>query len=365
MTDRGVLRAVARSALGSTAALRSRSGVVVDETAFLDAVGRERLTGLAIAALERGDLRLSAASGDELWVRHDDQLMLDLRLERLLVEAATILELAEIPYRALKGPVLAHTVYADPSFRSFGDIDLLVPDDMFDRAVATLRELEFERRFLEPRRGFDARFSKGACLERSDDLELDLHRTLAPGAFGVRVGGAALFARRPQCFDLAGKAITGIDRELAFVHACFHAALGDFPPRLVPLRDVVELHAAGFEASVVMEVIRSVRCESVLQRAVHLVDVELGIRLEGELPDRMRAYQPTRFDRWALRGYDRDRSYAVQVAAALCALPSARDRAAYVAALAFPRRDYVRARERSYARRLNRGAHVLNGSRAR
>ena len=98
--------------------------------------------------------------------------------------------------------------------------------------------------------------------------------------------------------------ISGIDRELAFVHACFHAALGDFPPRLVPLRDVVELHGAGFEVSAVMEVIRSARCESVLQRAVHLVDVELGIRLEGELPGSdARAYRPTRFDRWALRGY--------------------------------------------------------------
>ena len=136
-----------------------------------------------IAALERGDLRLSAASSDELWVRHEDQLMLDLRLEQLLVEAAAVLERADIPYRALKGPVLAHTVYADPSFRSFGDVDVLVPDDMFDQAVATLRELGFERRFLEPRRGFDARFSKG-CVERGDDLELDLHRTLR--ARGVR-----------------------------------------------------------------------------------------------------------------------------------------------------------------------------------
>ncbi|HEV7524749.1 MAG TPA: nucleotidyltransferase family protein [Acidimicrobiia bacterium] len=369
--DRGALGAIAGSAIGTTTASRSQNGGpnggdLADERALVEAIGRERLTGLALAAVERGDLHLSTAGHDELWIRHEDQLMLDLRLERLLVEAATLLERADIPYRALKGPVLAHTVYADPSLRSFGDIDLLVADDTFDRAIAALRALDFERRFIEPRRGFDARFSKGACLERADDLELDLHRTLAPGAFGLRLGNTELFRRSPRCFDLAGKTITGIDPELAFVHACFHAALGDFPPRLVPLRDVVELHAAGFDTSVVTDVITSVRCESVLQRAVHLVEAELGIHLDGELVDWLRAYRSTRFDRWALRGYDReDRSYATQVAASLCALPSVRDRAAYVAALAFPRRDYVRARERSYARRLNRGVQVFNGSRTR
>ena len=125
---------------------------------------------------------------------------------------------------------------------------------MFDRAIAALRALDFERRFIEPRHGFDARFSKGACLERADDLELDLHRTLAPGAFGLRLGGAELFATRAAVSSRSPrKAIAGIDRELAFVHACFHAALGDFPPRLVPLRDVVELHEAGFDGSVVMD----------------------------------------------------------------------------------------------------------------
>ncbi len=370
MTDRperAALRAIAASALGTSAASPSRRGFEVsDESTLLGAIGRERLTGLAVAARERGELRLSAAAYDELLIRHEDQLMLDLRLEGLLVEAAAMLEREHIPYRTLKGPVLAHTVYADPALRSFGDIDLLVPDDMFDRAIEALRALEFRRRFIEPRPGFDARFSKGACLERNDDLELDLHRTLAPGAFGVRLASADLFARSPRCFDLAGKAITGIDRELAFVHACFHAALGDSPPRLVPLRDVVELHEAGFDRDVVVDLITSVRCESVLQRAVHLVDVELGLHLEGELPDWVRAYRSTRFDRWALHGYEReDRSYAAQVAASLWALPSVRDHAAYAAALAFPRRDYVHAHERGYARRLSRGMHVLHGSRTR
>ena len=69
------------------------------------------------------------------------------------------------------------------------------------------------------------------------------------------------------------------------MHACFHAALGDHPPRLVPLRDVVELAAVGFDVGVVVEFATIVRCEPVFRRAVHLVDAELGVRLEGPLPD--------------------------------------------------------------------------------
>ena len=367
MTERAVhdvLRAIAASSFDSSRVAPRVSPV--DEPALLHELSRERLTGLAVAAMQRGDLQISAAARDELSERHEDQLTLDLRLERLLVEAAAVLRRAQIPHRALKGPVLAHTVYADPALRSFGDIDLLVPGDGFDEAIRALRTLGFERRFIEPRRGFDARFSKGACLERNDGLELDLHRTLAPGAFGVRLGNAELFARPPRCFELAGEMIAGVDRELAFVHACFHAALGDTPPRLVPMRDVVELFGAGFDASVVMSLVTSVHCESAIQRAVRLVDVELGVHLDGELPDWARAYRPTAFDRWALRGYARyDRSYATQIAGSLCALPSMRDRASYVAALAFPTRDYVRARERGYARRLNHAVQVLQESRPR
>ena len=70
-----------------------------------------------ISAVQHGDLQLSSAADDELWIRHEDQLILDLRLERLLVQAATLLERAQIPYRALKGPVkLEHLLAGDESW---------------------------------------------------------------------------------------------------------------------------------------------------------------------------------------------------------------------------------------------------------
>lgn len=333
---------------------------------LLARVSEQRLTGLAIAAHHAGDLQLSSDSVDELFARHEGQLATDLRLERVLVETAAMFDRAGIAYRALKGPLLAHTDYEDPALRSFGDVDVLVRADDFGAAILTLELSAFERGFMEPRHGFDARFSKGACLLRADGIEVDLHRTLAPGAFGVMLARVGLLEHPPRRFWLGAHEIDGLDRELAFVHACFHAALGNHPPRLSPLRDIVQILRAGVASDAVIELATATHCESVFQRAIGLVAVVLGLELRGAIPDWANAYRPTRFDRWALQSYaDADRSYAGQVATSLWALPSLGDRLAYVAALVFPTRDYVRARERGYARRLARGFRVIKDSRPR
>jgi hypothetical protein len=333
---------------------------------FLELVSEQRLTGFAVSAVASGDVALAPAALDELLDRHEQQLALDVRLERLLCEASAVLRAAGIEYRALKGPLLAHTVYRDPSLRSFGDVDLLIPGDRFDDAVGALGALGFGRRFMEPRLGFDARFSKGACVERGDGMEIDLHRTLAPGAFGVKLGRTDFFARAPQAFVVGGQQIAGLDRELAFVHACFHAALGNDPPRLVPLRDVAELLRVGFDDAEVIQLAHDVHCETVIQRALALVERELGLDLDAGIADWARLHQPSRFDRWALRTYSSSqRSYGGQVAVSLWAMQSFRERVAYASALAFPARDYVRARERGYGRRLRHGVHLVSQWRPR
>ncbi len=368
MTDpdvRDALRTIAASSFDSR---RGRRALVPaeGEDAFLEGVSQERLGGLAVEAFDRGDLVLSEPAVEELFLRHEDQLALDLRLERVLADATAILDAAGVEYRALKGPALARLVYRDPALRSFGDVDILVRSVTFDRAVDALQPLGFHRRFIEPRRGFDARFSKGACLDRSDRVELDLHRTLAPGAFGIMLDRARLFARAPLRFQLGQASIACLDRDLAFVHACFHSALGDLPARLVPLRDVAELFRAGIAGDDVIALATSVHCEVVFQRALELVETELGVRLEGDLPNWARAYQPSRFDQWALQSYTGTRrSYAGQVATSFWAMPSVRARVAYGSALLFPTRDYVRARERGYGRRLRRGLGVAKESRPR
>ena len=142
--------------------------------------------------------------------------------------------------------------------------------------------------------------------------------------------------------------------------------MGDYPPRLVPLRDIAELLEAGFDAPAVIDLVTEAQCEIVLQRALDSLTTVLGVAVDGDIADWARTLEPSRFDRWALRAYQsNERSYAKQAAVSLWAMPSMRHRFAYASALAMPSRNYVRARERGYARRLGHSLALAREARPR
>ena len=97
------------------------------------------------------------------------------------------LEKAGIAHRVLKGHAWAHTVYPDPSWRAFGDVDLLVGTDDSDRAVEVLESTGVRRTLPEVRPGFDRRFGKDATLLSASGREVDLHRLLVAGPYGLWV----------------------------------------------------------------------------------------------------------------------------------------------------------------------------------
>jgi hypothetical protein len=106
-------------------------------------------------------------------------------------------------------------------------------------------------------------------------------------------------------------------------------------------------------------VARRWRCRIVVQRAVDAMFDTLGLARVSPLARWADAYEPDAFERRALRAYvSSSRSYALQAIATMQALPNTVERVAYVRALAFPRRDYVRAREGGYLRRIRRSLSV-------
>jgi hypothetical protein len=327
---------------------------------IVDGVARQRLGGHAVRSAEAGALALDASQYDELMSRHEEQLAIDLRLERLLVDCDAALERAGIEYRVLKGPAVAHRFYDDPSLRSYGDVDILVRGEDFDATMETLARIGFARRFQPPRRSFDRRFVKVVALVHDADLELDVHRALTPGPFGVLFDAEEIFATPPDSFVIGGRTLGCLTPELAFAQACAHAVLGDREPRLVPLRDVAELALGRCDAPHAIGLFRRFRSEIVAHHAVELVERVLGVTLAGELSDWARNYTGSRADRSRLASYSgTEPRYAAQAAATFWVLPSMRDRLAYASALAFPGREYLRRRDRSYTRRVARGATLV------
>src|SRR5207253_1468780 len=129
----------------------------------------------------------------ELLETHREVVLPPLVVERGLLEVAPSFEEAAVEFLILKGPALAHTVYPDPAWRYFTDLDVLVAPKDWRRACAVLEALGFKRGQPEPRPGFVERFGGAPSYHRPTGVEVDLHRTLVLGPFGLWVETDRLF----------------------------------------------------------------------------------------------------------------------------------------------------------------------------
>jgi hypothetical protein len=329
---------------------------------LLDRVVHEHITGHLDRAIAAGWFLVSEAQREAAQRAHEEMLGVDLLLERLLVESSRALADEDIAHRALKGPVVARTTYADPSLRSFGDVDLLVEGNRFDDAIERLTTGGGHARYREPRRRFTARFGKGVCVVTSEGFEIDVHRVFVAGPFGLAIDADDLFAD-PDSITIGTTVVPVPPRTVQFLHACYHTALTT--PRITAVRDVAEFLCGGaVDAERVLAVARSWRSRAVVQRAVAVTRERLSASIDGPLVEWSATYAPDRFERAALRPYiTTSRSYGAQMAAGMWALRGIRPRLEYGAALLLPERSYVQDREGSYVRRWKRALSLARRSR--
>ena len=334
----------------------------LDESAFaqlLAAVKHQRLTGLLWHAVAEGDMVATAGQAERIEWQHVEALAGSLALERLLLETVDILEQRSVQVRVLKGTALAHLDYPDPSHRMFGDIDLLVPGSDFDRAVRTLGELGHRRLHPEPRPGFDRRYSKGTSFRTSDGMEIDLHRTFTMGPLGIRLDLESVWERSEK-FRLGDTMLQALPAEERFVHACYHAALGEVVPRLVPLRDVAQLALApGLNLERVHALLASSGGHAVAAKSVSLAWQWLQVADVLAISAWAESHRAGHRELAELAVYGEGSSYALKAWASLRALPTLRDRAAYLYALAVPTKSYVGGRHEGRIDRLRVGARQV------
>ena len=198
-----------------------------------DDVDWDRLTRLAgpglapylIGCLERAHLWNSVPGDvrDRLTaVRRANGMAHLLRL-RALRGALTVLDSAAIPVVVLKGMVLAHLCYPDPTLRPMQDVDLWTRPDQLERTAETLRQAGF--RF--PRRTYEGRWTPGAA-GGDEDRALEV-----PGT--------------PILFELHGALPSWAELPPAFVAAAWARAtsvpLGDVTARVLAPEDLL-LHVA-------------------------------------------------------------------------------------------------------------------------
>ena len=279
---RDIARRVAIDGLVAT------EGITIDPSDNIEVLRQlrsHRIEGVAVSMLERGDIDADDAFSSSLTGQHDETMAQVLRIEIAAIRVSELLGDHGITHRLLKGAALAHGSARMPRERSFRDVDVLVPSTSIDDAVSML---EFEgavRLQPELRPGFDARFAKSVTMQL-DDVEIDVHRLLAPGPFGVWMHPNDLFLLG-STQSIGDAEIPTLDVTEHLLHACFHVALGSVEPALINLRDIALLANSDCDVERFAETVERWRGRAVVQRAVKLVADELGI----ELPEGLARYR--------------------------------------------------------------------------
>ena len=155
--------------------------------AFFGHAVDERAVPILANAVAGGLVDATVAQREQLVTAHEAVMRSCLYLEQSTLAVAGALRDADLDYRLLKGPAVARLDYPDPSWRAFGDIDVLVRSSEYEAALHALTSRGGRRRSAEIRPGFDRRFGKGVCIVMPDGVQVDVHRTLASGPFGLTI----------------------------------------------------------------------------------------------------------------------------------------------------------------------------------
>ena len=261
-----------------------------------------------------------------------------LALDRHLIELAEVFQGGSVPFRVLKGPAHAQSLWARGDLRFYGDIDVAVPGRSFDRAAALIEgHLSGRRHRPDPREGFTARVGKGSTFTLPDGVEVDLHRTLADGPFGASILSDDLFEGSGVVL-VGGRGLPTLTRPMMFIHACLHAVTAEKVRSLIPHRDVAEgLEALEVgERAEVLERSASWRCQIVVAQAIRSARARFGMQraptAAADLVAWAQTYEPSPLERmWvgASTGSFPGRALA-ETACMVPALRSWSDRALYV-----------------------------------
>lgn len=321
-------------------------------TVMADAT-RHRLTGHLAAAIESGSLPATDEQRQDAKSAHRNSQLWVLALEGELISITERLARDGVGSRVLKGSAVARLDYANPALRTYVDLDVLVRGDDIGQAVATLGTAGFRRTLAEPRPGFDRRFDKGMTLRPPQGYELDLHRTFVLGPWGALMEPAQLWDDGEE-FMIGGRPLRALSRTNRFLHACYHAALGDWPLRLGSLRDVAEMlgHAED-DANAIRGAAKRWQAQVVVAAAVTDSRRLLGLTRRGRLATWAEEYVATaREESWLALHNNPDKTFAAQALATLRVLPTWRDKLDYVRALAVPDRAYTADRHTSILSRF-------------
>lgn len=199
---------------------------------FLQVGGRHGVLPLAHDRLQRWSSEEGWTGGvpgpvlDALRNRYYATARANLRLTLRLTELTTRLAEAGVGVVALKGPVLASTVYDNLAHREFGDLDLLVRRADLDRAAEILADAGLES-LDELRSGQDPAFRAAwyayCWRDPATQTLVELHWRLAPRYFPLGLDPDRIW-RETEEITVHDRPVRSFAPEMLLLTLCVHGA---------------------------------------------------------------------------------------------------------------------------------------------
>lgn len=236
-----------------------------------------KLIGLVDQAMADGALACDEPTAARIGDRAVEVAAWSVRLERHLLRVHGLFEDHRVPHRFVKGATVAHRFYSHPGLRMSVDVDVLVPSHDLQRAVDALVAAGHVRQQPDPYPGFSRRYAKSVSLRDDAGIEVDVHRVVPDGPFGLRAAPDLLWRRPPGSVTIGGRLVPALDPAAAFVQACVNAVASYDLVSLASLRDVVQVGGAVVgDVPEVVDLAEAMGVRACLTEAVVRAVAELG-----------------------------------------------------------------------------------------
>ncbi len=201
----------------------------LDWSLFLSLCSHHRVVPLVYRALSAAAEEVPASTMAALKAGATENALSVMRYLAHTRRLCDLLQQAGVPARVLKGVPLSQRVYADPSVRDVGDIDLLIAAGMEETADNVLLAEGFRRSDpaapLTPRRRRSWRKHGKTYTYRSDrnDFEIDLHWRLFRNPH--MPGNTLAESGAEEQVGLGEIALAVLPLDRTFLYLCVHGAL--------------------------------------------------------------------------------------------------------------------------------------------
>lgn len=281
----------------------------VDWEEVFSGICRNGLLGLTYSYLKHHPHEDYPPAAFREWVRQASRLdVLQTALRyRQVRQVLTALNQAGLDYMVVKGPAVAYTVYPEPNWRPFNDLDLIVRESDWATVHDLLLALGFYQEVDEKNHALELPQPPPKLIPQAVPYELsywqpelelrvEIHYDDILNA-GLAARDREGFWRRARVITIEETPVKVMSLEDQLIHLCMHLHYHGYTRlnAFTEIAFIVRDHAGQLDWAQLIETARIEEAEVGVYYTLHFLDQLLGVKTPAHI---LTALRPDRFRRW-------------------------------------------------------------------